>query len=106
MIDFIRGGTFNLVGYFQLDGATPAPPGFTGWSLSASLYNANGTVLIANLSCTWIDPVAGSISVSYGDTSAWPVGKARIDTKVNDPQGNIVFGPPAYIRIGESPLGG
>lgn len=103
MIDFIRGSTFNLAGYFQLNGA---PADFTGWALSASLYNANGTTLIANLSCTWLNPLLGSITVSYGDTSAWPVGKARIDTKVVDPQGNVVFGPPAFIRIGESPLGG
>lgn len=103
MIDFIRGGTFNLTGYFQLNGA---PADFTGWALSASLYNATGTTLIANLNCTWVNPLTGAINVSYGDTSAWPVGKARIDTKVTDPQGNIVFGPPSFIRIGESPLGG
>jgi hypothetical protein len=102
MINFIRGSTFSLIGYFQLDGAAAD---FTGWSLSASLYNHNGTVLIAALNSTWIDPTNGSISVSFGDTSNWAVGKARIDCKVVDPQGNIVFAPPAFIRIGESPIG-
>jgi hypothetical protein len=103
MIDFIRGSTFNLTGYFQLDGAAAD---FTNWSMSAALYNHNGTALIANLNCAFLDQTTGLISISAPDTSAWTVGKARIDCKVIDPMGNITFSPPAYIRIGESPLGG
>jgi len=103
MLTVYRSATFQLSGGLQFDGV---PYDFTGWGLLANVYNTNGTVLIANLTVNWIDQTKGLLTLSYPDTSAWPVGKARIDVQATAANGEIILSPPEYFRIGESPITG
>lgn len=101
MLTVYIGSTFQLAGALQKDGASSD---FTNWAFSASLYDAAGNTLIAPLIVTWLDPTTGLFSLTAGSTSAWPATKARIDMRLVSPQGNIILGPPAYLRIAQSPL--
>lgn len=101
MLTAYIGSTFQLVGNLQRDGL---PSDFTGWSLTANLYDAPGTVLIAALLVSMLDPTTGLLSISAADTSSWAAGKARIDVKLVTPTGDVVLGPPTYLRIAQSPL--
>ncbi|MBN9093917.1 hypothetical protein [Pandoraea pnomenusa] len=101
MLTIYIGSTFNLAGTLQKDGA---PGDFTGWGMSANLYDATGSTLIAALTVTWIDQTKGLLTLSAPDTSTWAAQKARIDTRIVSPTGDVVLGPPAFLRIAQSPL--
>ncbi|MBB2999640.1 hypothetical protein FHX57_001971 [Paraburkholderia tropica] len=101
MFNFIRGSTFQLVGQFQLDGLEVD---CTGWTLVAKVHDFTGTTLIADLSVTWIDQPSGLAQLNAGDTSSWPVCKARIDIATTDDSGDSRASEPEYFRIGESPV--
>jgi hypothetical protein len=95
------GSTFRLVGNLQQNG-TPAD--FTGWLYTANLYDATGSVLISPLAVTWLDQTQGLLTLTAPATDSWPAGKARIDSKLITPTGDIILGPPTYLRIAQSPL--
>lgn len=101
MWQFVQGSTFQVVGAFQLDGAAVD---MTNWSVTAQIHDATGTTLIANLTPTWIDPVNGLLQLNGGDSSSWPVGKARIDVAVRDPSGNQYVSMADFFRVIDTPL--
>lgn len=101
MLTVYIGATFQLVGALQKDGAEAD---FTAWSLTANLYDQSGTVLIAPLTVAWVDQTNGLLILSSPSTSTWPAGKARIDSKLVTPTGDVIKGPPTYIRIAQSPV--
>lgn len=101
MLNVYIGATFQLVGGLQQDGA---PADFTGWSLAANLFDNTGTTLIASLTVNWIDQTKGFLTLTAPDTSTWAAGKARIDCQLVTPAGDVVLGPPTYLRILQSPL--
>jgi hypothetical protein len=101
MLNVYIGSTFQLAGSLQQDGAVAD---FTGWSLSASLYDANGDTLITPLSVGWTSITQGLLTVSATSTSNWPAGKAQIAVQLVSPAGEVILGPPTYIRILQSPL--
>lgn len=102
MKSFIRGSTFQQVGQF---GQSGSPVDCTGWTVTLVVSTAAAPVTqIATLNLTWIDQTIGAFNVTAGDTSNWPVGKARIDCKVVDNFGTIVKSEPSFFRIGESPI--
>jgi len=101
MITVYIGAVFQLAGSLQQDGA---PADFSGWAFVANLYDQSGDTLIAPLIVTWLDPTTGLFTLSAADTSGWSAGKARIDIKLTTQAGDTVLGPPAYLRIAQSPL--
>lgn len=101
MLTIYIGATFQLVGALQQDGAAAD---FTGWSLTANLYDQSGSALIAPLTVAWADQTKGLFILSAPSTSAWPAGKARIDSKLVTPVGDVIKGPPTYLRIAQSPV--
>lgn len=101
MLTIYIGATFQLAGSLQKDGA---PADFTNWSLTATLYDSAGNAQISPLSVTWLDQTVGLFNLTAASTAAWPATKARIDMRLVTPQGNIVLGPPAFLRIAQSPL--
>lgn len=101
MLTVYIGSTFQLVGSLQKDGSTAD---FTGWSLDANLYDQQGVTLISNLNVTWLDQTMGLLTISAVTTSNWQAGKARIDSRVITPSGDVILGPPTYLRIAQSPL--
>lgn len=101
MWQFVQGSTFQVVGQFQLDGA---PVDMTGWSVSAQIHDATGTNLIANLTTGWVDQTTGTMQLNASGTSAWPVGKARIDVVARDPLANQYVSMADYFRVIDTPL--
>ncbi|CAM2155378.1 conserved hypothetical protein [Paraburkholderia tropica] len=101
MLTIYIGATFQLTGGVQQDGA---PADFSGWTLTANLYDSAGVTLIAPLSVTWIDITQGLLTLSAPDTSDWPATKARIDCRLVTPDGEVILGPPSYLRIAQSPM--
>lgn len=101
MLTVYIGATFNLSGVLQRDGL---PSDFTGWGVTANLSDQAGVNVIAPLVVTMIDPSNGLLSIGVADTSSWPACKARIDMKLTTPAGDIILGPPTYVRIAQSPL--
>lgn len=101
MLTVFIGATFNMAASIQIDGA---PSDFTGWSFSANLYDATGNTLISALQVVWVDQTKGLIALSAADTSTWPASKARIDCRLVSPAGDVILGPPAYLRIAQSPM--
>jgi hypothetical protein len=101
MLNVYIGATFQLVGGLQKDGA---PSDFTGWTLTANLYDQSGTNLISNLSTNWLDITQGLLTLTASSTDSWPAGKARIDIELVTSMGDVVLGPPTYLRIMQSPM--
>ncbi|WP_430230450.1 hypothetical protein [Paraburkholderia tropica] len=101
MLTVYIGSTFQLVGGLQKDGA---PGDFTGWTLTANLYDSAGVTLISPLSVTWLDVTQGLLTLSAPSTSEWPATKARIDCRLETPEGEVILGPPSYLRIAQSPM--
>lgn len=101
MLTVYIGSTFKLTGTLQQDGALAD---FTGWSLTAALNDAAGTTVIAPLSMVWLDATQGLFYLMAPSTSTWTAMKARIDMRLVTPQGDVILGPPAYLRIAQSPL--
>lgn len=101
MLTAFIGATFQLAGSLQKDGV---PGDFTNWVLTATLYDAAGNASISPLTVTWLDPTIGAFMLTVASTSAWSAGKARIDFRLVTPTGDVVLGPPAYLRIAQSPM--
>ncbi|WP_241023337.1 hypothetical protein [Paraburkholderia sp. Ac-20340] len=102
MLTSYIGATFQLIGGLQKDGAEGD---FTGYALTANLYDGTGTNLISALVVNWLDVTKGLLTLtSPSDTSQWPACKARIDCKLIAPAGEIILGPPVYVRLEQSPL--
>lgn len=101
MLTIYIGAAFNLAGSLQQDGA---PADFTGWSISANLYDAAGNALISPLTVRWVDQTKGLLTFTVASTANWTPQKARIDCRLVTPTGDIILGPPAYLRIAQSPL--
>lgn len=101
MLTVYIGATFSLGGALQADGV---PADFTGWTLTAKLFDQTGTTLISALNSTWIDATTGLLTLTAPATDGWPAGKARIDLALVTPAGDVVLGPPTYLRIAQSPL--
>ncbi|KVL90754.1 hypothetical protein [Burkholderia stagnalis] len=101
MLTAYIGATFRFAGALQKDGASGD---FTGATLSAVLYDAAGTTQISALSVEWIDAKTGLFQLTAGSTAGWMPQKARIDCRLSFPTGDVVLGPPIYIRIAQSTL--
>jgi hypothetical protein len=101
MWQFVQGSTFQVMGNFQLDGA---PVDMTNWSVTAQIHDATGVNLISALTPTWLDPTTGLLQLAAGNTSNWPVGKARIDVSARDPSGNQYVSMADFFRIIDTPL--
>lgn len=65
---------------------------FVGWTVTAQVRTAQYGKLIANLVCTWVDPVTTRIlSVKCLDTKAWTLGPAEMDIQfVRDSDGYTI----------------
>lgn len=103
MYKHIRGSTFQFVGQFQNQGLVQ---NLTGFTIRAAIYDPTGTNLYGVLTVTILDAVNGIVLLTYPNTSAWPVGKARMDMTMEVENEQIVGGDPAYFRIGQNPLVG
>lgn len=101
MLSVYIGATFQLTGGLQQDGA---PGDFTGWGLVANLYDYAGVNQISPLTVTFLDVTTGLLTMTAPSTASWPAGKARIDVQLTTPAGEVILGPPTYIRILQSPL--
>ena len=92
---------FRHRGALQKDGA---PGDFFGWGFSASLFDNSGSTLISVLSVVWLDQTKGLFTLRASSTAGWPACKARIDCRLTTPTGDVVLGPPTYLRIAQSPV--
>lgn len=104
MYSFYRGTNFNFAGQFQNDGAVQD---LTGAILTGKVFDPTGTIVIAPLTCAVIgDPKLGVVSVTFsGDTTLWPVGKARIDFLLNLPNNaEPIASDPIWFRIAQTPM--
>lgn len=104
MYNFYRGTNFQFVGQLQDDGVVQD---LTGATVSAKVFDETGTTVYGTLSCVVTgDPTLGIVSISYpGDTTLWPVGKARIDfllQLVNNP--DPIASDPVWFRIAQTPM--
>lgn len=55
---------------------------FTNWSVSAQVRTIQYQKLIAELDCTWADPVTTrSLKLLKINTSTWPIGSAEMDVQ-------------------------
>lgn len=103
MFNFIRGATFQLAASFQVDGA---PVDCTGWVVTVQIRDYTGDTLIATLTPTWLDQTNGLLQLSAGDTSQWPLGRARIDVTFVDAANSTRASDTDFFRIVESPIYG
>lgn len=99
MLTIHIGEAFQLAGALQRDATTSD---FTHWQVRATLSGVAGAQLIAELTVTWIEPSRGLFKLTAPSTVGWPAGKARIDFRVTTPAGEVIMGPPAYLRIDQS----
>ena len=108
MYTHYRGSTFAFTGQLQNDGI---PVDLTGGgvnpaTLTASVFDKAGVNLYGNLVVTPIIPAQGVVTVTYPDTSTWPVGIARMDALLTFQDGTVIASDPDYIRIAQTPLVG
>lgn len=101
MYTHFRGSTFQFIGQLQDDGVVQD---LTNCTLQASVFDPLGVTLYGALTITPINLQQGTVTISYPDTSLWPVGKARIDFRLYLPTGENVLSPPDWFRVAESPL--
>lgn len=104
MYTYYRGTPFQFAGQMQDDGVVQD---LTNATVQATCFDPTGTVVHGVLTCAVIgDPKQGLVSVSYPDTTAWPVGKARVDFLLFMPNNNgqPIASDPAYFRIAQSPM--
>jgi hypothetical protein len=101
MYTHFRGSTFQFIGQLQDDGV---PQDLTGCTLQANVYDPSGTTLYGNLTVNVFDAIHGLATVSFPDTSTWPVGKARIDFRFWNANNENIISPPDWFRIAESPM--
>jgi len=103
MYTHFRGTTFQFIGQMQDDGV---PVDLTNYTLQANVYDPSGMTLYGKMTITPVDLTNGLITLSYPDTSQWPVGKARIDFTLFFPNGEFTASPPDWFRIAQSPMVG
>lgn len=85
-INFKRGDTFRLQGAYKVDGVAAALP--TG--IKAQLRDASDA-LVAELTVTRVDEQGGRYELSFGDSSAWVVGRLLYgDVQFTDSTGNVL----------------
>jgi hypothetical protein len=102
MLTFVRGSSFQMAGRFLLDSKTA---NCTNWSTPrVVLATFDGSDVFAELTFEWLDQLTGQGRVYAGDTSDWPVGRARIDAQITDGFGNTYNAVCDYLRIVESML--
>lgn len=101
MYTHFRGTTFQFTGQMQDDGDTLD---LTTGTLAAKVFDPSGTNLYGSLIITVVDAVNGLVQMSYPDTSAWPVGKARIDATFAPSSGELIASPPEWFRIAQTPM--
>lgn len=101
MYTHYRGTTFQFMGQMQDDGVVQD---LTNCILTMRVSDPTGDNLIGQLMISIIDPIQGFVSVSYPDTSTWPVGKARIDMTLVTGAGETLASPPEPFRIAQSPI--
>jgi len=77
MITHKRGDTFEHLAAIP---STFADGYFVGWTVTAQVRTAKYGALLADLTCSWADPLTTRIiSVKELDTSNWEVGPAEMD---------------------------
>lgn len=103
MYTHYRGTTFQFIGQFQDDGVNQD---LTGATLTCEVFDALGQTLIATLVVNVLDASKGLVTVSYPNTSTWPVGKARLDSKILFQTGQLIASDPEYFRIAQTPVVG
>lgn len=103
MLTIACGSTFQLLGRFLFDAQPIDTSGWGAVSLTLSDFTGNP---FATLNFEWIDPTLGIARVWADDTSAWPVGRARIDCTVTDSYGQVINAAADYFRLVESTLNG
>ena len=101
MYTHYRGTTFQFAGVLQNNGV---PQNLSSGTLVAKVFDKTGTILYGNLTVTIIDPVNGLITLSYSDTSAWPVGNARMDCTLTLPGPTLLASDPEFFRIAQNPV--
>jgi hypothetical protein len=101
MYTYFRGTTFQFAGALQDNGV---PQDLTGASIAISVFDKPGVNLLGTLSVVVQDAVNGLVTVSYGDTSAWPVGIARIDALITFATGQTIASEPDYFRVAQTPM--
>jgi len=102
MLTFVRGSHFEMGGRFLLDHKAA---NCSNWSTPrVVLATYDGLTVFAELSFEWLDTLTGQCKVYAGDTTTWPVGRARIDAQIVDAFGNPYNAVCDYIRIVESML--
>jgi hypothetical protein len=102
MIEFARGSRFQMMGRILLDGKNHD---ISQWqTVKVTLSDYTGQTVFATLTTTIVEPATGIVAVSAADTSAWPVGRARMDAQIVDSNGNTYNSQPDYLRIIESML--
>lgn len=73
-----RGDSFDRVGEMP---AQFADGYFVGWTVACQVRTTSGT-LVADMDCSWLDAVTTRhLRLKKIDTTAWPVGEARIDVQ-------------------------
>jgi hypothetical protein len=102
MYTHYRGTTFQFVGSLQNNGLVQD---LTNANVIANVYDRTGTVLIANLLVTILNPATGGLlGISYPNTAAWPVGIARIDIVLTLNNGQEVASDPVFFRVAQTPV--
>lgn len=101
MYTHYRGTTFQFIGVLQNNGV---PQDLSAGTLVAKVFDKTGTILYGTLTITPLDPVNGLITLSYPDTSAWPVGNARMDCTLSLPNNTFLASGPEFFRIAQNPV--
>ena len=102
MLTIVRGSYFQAGGRFLTDSA---PSDASTWaSVRVVLADYTGGTIFAELQMEWVDKPNGVIKVWADDTSAWPVGRARLDAQIVDGFAHTYNSTADYFRIVDSPL--
>lgn len=104
MYTFYRGTNFQFAGQVQDDGIVQD---LTNATLEGKVFDPTGQTLFGALSCNVLgDPTLGVVNISYsGDTTLWPVGKARVDFLLFLPNNaNPIAADPIPFRIAQTPM--
>jgi hypothetical protein len=88
-----RGDTYHIdVAVTEADGTTPVD--LTDWTVRSHVRRRDA--LIAELDFTAVDLAAGEYSLSYDDTTEWPLGRLSTDIEYTDSTG-IIRSTETYI---------
>lgn len=102
MYKYYRGTTFQFAGQMQDDGVVLD---LTGSTLLGSVFDPTGQTLIANLTVVVMVGTDGLVMITFpGDTTNWPVGKARIDWVLSLADGTNVASDPVPFIIAQTPM--